>query len=248
MIRAVAGRELRALFLSPLAWSLLAVAMFLLAWLFLVQIESFMQVQPKLVAGASELGLTDLVIVPLFDTGAMILLLLTPLLTMRLLCDEYRSGTVRLLLSSPISTTRIVLGKYLAILGVFGLLLLLIALLPLSLLWGGTLDLGRVAAALLGLGLLLAGYGAIGLFLSSLTEQPAVAAVGTYGTLLFLWIINLSGSGDRSGLFEWLSLSAHYRPFLTGLVRSGDLLYFLLLIVVGLALTAHHLENRRRGI
>lgn len=247
MIRVVAGRELRALFLSPLAWSLLGVAMLILAWLFLVQIESFMQLQPKLVAGASELGVTDLIIAPLFDSGAMILLLLTPLLTMRLLCDEYRSGTIRLLFSSPVTSTQIVLGKYLAMLGVFSLLLLLTALMPLSLLLGGTLDIGRLIAALLGLGLLLAGYSAIGLLFSSLTEQPAVAAIGTYGLLLFLWIVNLSGSDDRSGLFEWLSLSSHYRPFLDGLVRSGDLAYFLLLIIGSLLMTIHRLESRRRG-
>ncbi|WP_275097372.1 ABC transporter permease [Sedimenticola hydrogenitrophicus] len=247
MIRAVAGRELRALFLSPLAWSLLGVAMIILAWLFLVQIESFMQLQPKLIAGASELGVTDLVVAPLFDSGAMVLLLLTPLLTMRLLSEEQRSGTIRLLFSAPISTAQIVLGKYLAMLGVFGLLLLLIALLPLSLLLGGTLDLGRLAATLLGMGLLLACYSAIGLFLSSLTEQPAVAAISSYGLLLFLWIVNLSGSDDRSGLFEWLSLTSHYRPFLDGVVRSGDLAYFLLLIIASLLMAIHHLESRRRG-
>ncbi|AKH22185.1 ABC transporter permease [Sedimenticola thiotaurini] len=247
MIRVVAGRELRALFLSPLAWSLLGIAMLLLAWLFLVQIESFMRLQPKLVAGASELGVTDLVIAPLFDSGAMILLLLTPLLTMRLLCDEYRSGTIRLLLSAPLSSTRIVLGKYLAVMGVFGLLLLLIALLPLSLLLGSTLDMGRLASSLLGLALLLGCYGAIGLLLSSLTAQPAVAAVSTYGVLLFLWIANLSGSDQQSRLFEWLSLASHYRPFLDGLVRSGDVAYFLLLIIGSLLMTIHRLERRRHG-
>lgn len=247
MIRTVAGRELRALFLSPLAWSLLGVAMLLLAWLFLVQIEGFMRLQPKLVAGASELGVTDLVVAPLFDTGAMILLLLTPLLTMRLLCDEYRSGTIRLLLSAPLSSSRIVLGKYLAALGVFGLLLLLVALMPLSLLLGGSLDMGRLIAALFGLGLLLACYAAIGLWLSSLTEQPAVAAIGTYGGLLFLWMVNLTGSGEQSRLFEWLSLSSHYRPFLDGLVRSSDIAYFLLLIGGSLVMTIHRLERRRRG-
>jgi ABC-2 type transport system permease protein len=247
VIRVIAGRELRALFLSPLAWSLLGVAMIILAWLFLVQIESFMQLQPRLIAGASELGVTDLVVAPLFDSGAMVLLLLTPLLTMRLLSEEQRSGTLRLLFSAPISTAQIVLGKYLAMLGVFGLLLLLIALLPLSLLLGGTLDLGRLAATLLGMGLLLACYSAIGLFLSSLTGQPAVAAISSYGLLLFLWIVNLSGSEDRSGLFEWLSLTSHYRPFLDGVVRSGDLAYFLLLIVASLLMAIHHLESRRRG-
>uniref|UniRef100_UPI003D0C42F2 ABC transporter permease subunit n=1 Tax=Sedimenticola sp. TaxID=1940285 RepID=UPI003D0C42F2 len=235
------------LFLSPLAWSLLAVALIIHAWLFLVQIENFMQIQPKLLAGSSELGVTDLIVAPLFDSSAMILLLLTPLLTMRLLSEEYRSGTIRLLLSSPITTAQVVLGKYLAALAVYALLLLLIALMPLSLLMGGSLDLGRLAAACLGLALLLAGYCAIGLFLSSLTEQPAVAAVGSYGLLLLLWVVSLSGSVDRSGLFQWLSLTGHYRPFLNGVVRSGDLIYFLLLILAALLMTIHRLEGRRGG-
>jgi len=245
VILAVAGRELRALFLSPLAWSLLGVACFILAWLFLVQIESFLQIQPQLNAGRSELGVTDLVIAPLFEAAGLLFLLLTPLLTMRLLSEEYRSGTIRLLFSSPLPLYQVVLGKYLAQLGLFLLLLLLTALMPLSLLLGSAIDLGRVAAALLGLFLLLASYAAIGLLLSSLTAQPAVAAVTTYGVLLLLWILNISRSDEPGQVLQWLSLAEHYRPFISGLVRSGDIAYFLLLTGSCLWLAGHHLERRR---
>jgi ABC-2 type transport system permease protein len=242
MIRHLSARELRSLFQSPMAWSLLGVVTIILAWLFLVQIESYLKIQPNLVARASELGVTDLIISPLFDSSAMVLLLITPLLSMRLLSEEFRTGTIQLLLSSPLSTQQIVLGKYLALIGMLFFLLLVTALMLLSLLFGTTIDTGRLAASLLGLALLLASYGAIGLYLSSLTEQPAVAAVSTYGVLLFLWIINLA---NNSGLFDWLSLASHYRPFLNGTVSTGDISYFLLIIVACLLMTIHQLEQRR---
>lgn len=241
MILPLSGRELRSLFQSPLAWSLLGVITLIHAWLFLVQIESYLKIQASLVARSSELGVTDLIITPLLDSSAMVMLLITPLLTMRLLSEEYRSGTIQLLLSSPISPRQIVIGKYLALLGILFVSLLITALLPFSLLLGAEIDIGRVLASLLGLLLLLASYGAVGLLLSSLTEQPAVAAVSSYGVLLFLWIVNLS---NQSSLFDWLSLASHYRNFLSGLVSTGDISYFLLIIIACLVMTLHQLERR----
>jgi ABC-2 type transport system permease protein len=219
----------------------------ILAWLFLVQMEQFLQVQPRLATLANAPGVTDLVLIPLLDSAALIIMLLIPLLSMRLLSEEYRGNSFSLLLSAPLSLTRIVLGKYLAMLAMLGIMLLLTALMPLSLLLGGQLDLGKLAAGLLGLGLELALFGAIGLFVSSLTARPAVAAAGTYGLLLFLWIINLAAGagGEGSALFSWLSPTHHYHQLLSGLVSSSDLVYFLLLSVAFLLLTVHRLERRR---
>ncbi len=245
MISAIAGRELRSLFLSPLAWSLLSVASFILAWLFLVQMESFVQIQPQLKAGSATLGVSDLVIAPLMDSAGLIFLLLTPLLSMRLLSEEYRNGTIRLLFASPLPASHIVLGKYLAQLVLCLPLLLITALMPLSLLLGSEIDIGRTLAALFGLTLLVACYSAVGLLMSSLTEQPAVAAIATYGVLLLLWMLNRSHTDEVSALFDWLSLTGHYRPFISGVVRSGDVAYFLILILASLLLTHHQLEYRR---
>ncbi|MCW8943181.1 MAG: ABC transporter permease subunit [Sedimenticola sp.] len=242
MIINLSARELRSLFQSPLAWTLLAVLTLVLAWLFLVQIETYLKIEPNLISRSSEQGVTDLIITPLFDSSAMIFLLITPLLTMRLLSEEYRTGTIQLLLSSTLSTRQIILGKYLALLGMLACALLLTALLPFSLLFGADVDTGRVFASLLGLALLISSYGAIGLLLSSLTEQPAVAAVGTYGVLLFLWIINLS---NQSELFGWLSLANHYRPFLSGVVNTGDISYFILIIGASLLMSMHQLVQRQ---
>ena len=136
MIRTLALRELRSLFLSPLAWAILAVVLFLLAWLFLAQVEYFQMVQPRLVSIPNAPGITAIVVAPMLGDAAIILMLVTPLLTMRLIADERRNHTLPLLLSSPVSMTEIVLGKYLGLLLFFLILLALIALMPLSLLMG----------------------------------------------------------------------------------------------------------------
>ncbi len=245
MIRAIAGRELRSLFFSPLAWLLLGLMQFILAWLFLIQVEEFMQLQPQLATLETAPGVTDLVVMPLLDSAALILMLVTPLISMRLLSDEYRNGTIRLLLSAPVSTTSIVLGKYLALIALLAVVLLMVALMPLSLLTGAELDLGKLASGLIGLGLMLATYAAIGLYFSSLTSQPAVAAVSTYGLLLFLRVVNHAGDGQGSGIFDWLSLSSHYSPLLSGLLHSSDIVYFLLLPVAALSLAIHRLDGLR---
>jgi len=151
----IAGRELRSLFLSPMAWAILAVVSGICAWFFLSYLDFFLQIQPRLAAVPGGPGAADIVVAPLFSTAATVLLLVVPLLTMRLISEERRAQTLPLLLSAPVSMTEIVLGKFLGVLGFVLVMLLLIAAMPLSLLAGGTLDLGLWAAGVLGLLLLL---------------------------------------------------------------------------------------------
>lgn len=247
MILTIAGRELRSLFLSPLAWSLLAVMQFILAWLFLVQLENFGRIQPRLVGMENAPGVTDLIVVPLFGNVALITLLLIPLLSMRLISEELRSGTFSLLLSAPVSLSRIVLGKYLGLLGMLSIILLMSSAMVLSLLAGGELDLGRLAAGLLGLSLVLAAAAAVGLYMSTLSAQPGVAAVGSYGLLLFLWLINLAtgAEGKGSALFAWIAMPTHFDHLLNGLVRSSDLIYFILCIALCLTLAIRRIDSLR---
>jgi ABC-2 type transport system permease protein len=106
---------------------------------------------------------------------------------------------------------------------------------------------GKLASGILGLLLLLSCFTAIGLYISSLTEQPGVAAIGSFGVLLLLWIIDWAGkTGQGSGgVLSWLSLVGHYKPMLLGLINSADLAYFLLITGFFLALTARQLDNQR---
>jgi ABC-2 type transport system permease protein len=250
MIFTIAARELRSLFLSPLAWAILAVIQFIMGYMFLIQIEFFTQLQPRLAALEGAPGITDVVVAPLFGNAAIVLLLVVPMLTMRLISDERRQQTLSLLFSAPISMTEIVLGKYLGILGFLAATLVLLALMPLSLLAGASLDLGMLLAGLLGLGLLLAAFAAVGLFMSSLTAQPVVAAISTFGVLLLLWIIdwagNASGGQQQIGsLLGYLSLLRHYEALLKGVFNSSDLVYYLLFIGSFLVLTIRRLDAYR---
>jgi len=244
----VAGRELRSLFLSPLAWTVLAVALVILGYLFLVQVDTFVRLQPRLSGAPGAPGVTALVVAPLLQTAGVVLMLLVPLMTMRLVAEERRNGTLALLLSAPVSMTEIVLGKYVAVLAFFGCLLGLLALLMLSLLAGGTLDFGLLAAALLGLALLVASFAAAGLFLSTLTAQPVVAAVSTFGLLLLLWVIDWAGgTGEGAGAqaLSYLSLLTHFDPLLEGVVDTRDVAYYVLFIAAFLGLSIRRLDGDR---
>ncbi len=238
----IAGRELKSLFLSPLAWSVLAVVQLILAWLFLIQLDQFATLQPQLAALPGAPGLTDMVVAPLFASAATVLLLVTPLLTMRVFSEERRQHTLTLLFSMPLSMTEIVLGKYLGLLALLGVMLVLIALMPLSLLLGGTLDFGQFAAGVLGLALLMASFAAVGLYVSTLTHHPGIAAVGSFGILLLLSIVDWSGA---SGLFSYLSLVRHYEALLKGVFNSSDVVYYVLLIVTFLTLAVRRLDGER---
>lgn len=241
-IAIIAARELKSLFLSPLAWTILAVVQIILAWLFLVQLDQFAALQPQLAARPGAPGLTDLVVAPLFASAATVLLLVTPLLTMRVMSEERRQHTLTLLFSMPLSMTEIVLGKYLGLLALLGIMLAMIALMPLSLLLGGTLDSGQFTAGVLGLALIMASYAAVGLYVSTLTHHPGIAAVGSFGILLLLSLLGWPGA---SGLFNYLSLTRHYEALLKGVFNSSDVIYYVLLTVVFLTLAVRRLDGER---
>jgi ABC-2 type transport system permease protein len=241
-------RELKSLFLSPLAWSILAVVQLILAYLFLGRIEIIQMYQAQLMAMDGAPGVTEIILPDLLGNAAIILLLVVPLLTMRLVAEERRNRTLSLLFSSPLSMTEIVLGKYLGILLFLLVLLVLIALMPLSLLAGAKLDFGLLAAGFLGLALLLAGFAAVGLFMSTLTQYTTVAAISTFGALLLFWILDWSGQGFAGGNWlAYLSLFNHYKPFLDGIFDSADAVYHMLLITTFLVLSIHRLDADRLG-
>lgn len=243
-ILAIAAHEWRRLFKSPLAWIILAVVEFLLAVLFLILLNQFLNPAPWL-AGR---GVTEVVIAGLLQVSGVVLLLVTPFITMRIVSEERRTGTINLLYSSPVSLTQLVLGKYLGIMYFLVLMLLLIALMPLSLMLGTDIDLIQVASGLLGLLLLMGGFAAIGLFVSTLTSQPAIAAIITFGILFMLWIINLAantGSELFRQIFTYLSLLNHYNNLVNGLFNSVDVIYYLIIIAGFIALSIWRLDSER---
>jgi ABC-2 type transport system permease protein len=247
----IAGREMRSLFLSPLAWVILAIVQVILCFAFFTQLEFYMQLQPRLMTIDGAPGVTYVVVASLLDFAAILLLLVVPIVTMRLLAEERRTQTLALLMSAPVSMTDIVLGKYLGILGFLLIMLAMLALMPLSLLFVGSLDAGLFVSGLLGLLLLLGGFAAVGLFMSSLTTQPIIAAVSSFGALFLLWILDWAGTasagqeGQAGNLLGYLSILGHYKPMLRGIFNSSDLLYYLLFIVTFIVLTIRRLDSYR---
>jgi ABC-2 type transport system permease protein len=247
MVFTIAWRELRNLFLSPLAWCVLVVVQSLQAWFFLGNVERFLQASPQLVGNPAAPGATEYLAGGVYGVASIILLLVVPLLSMRLVAEERRSGSLTLLMSAPVRVSELVLGKYLGLLGFLLILVGMLTLMPLSLALGTGLDYGRLAAGVLGLTLLVAAFAAAGLYMSTLTRQPAVAAVGGFGLLLFLWIVNLLSRGDDrySGALHYLSMTDHYDGFLRGAFDSADLVYYLLFIAAFLAFSIRRLDSYR---
>ena len=243
-IVAIAGHELKRIFRSLLAWMILAVVEFLIAILFLILLNQFLNPAPWL-AGR---GVTEVVAAGLLQISGIIFLLVTPFITMRSFSEERRTGTIQLLYSSPVTLTELVIGKYLGIMGFLLVQIFLVALMPVSLSMGTSMDLVQLGSGLLGLFLLVASFIAIGVFVSTLTSQPAIAAIVTFGILFMLWIINLAaGTGSESFriIFMYLSPLNHFNNLIDGLFKSTDVVYYLLIIITFNVMSIWRLDAER---
>lgn len=245
MIRLIAWKELRALFGAPSTWLILGALQFILAWAYLGRLDAFLQVQSQLALVANAPGASEAVVPGLFrDTLGEIVMLVTPLFTMRLLAEERRNQTLVLLLSAPISSARIVLGKFAGLIAFLWLLILWCGAMAATLRLGTPMDLGLLLSNTLGMLLLAASYAALGLYISSLTTQPVVAAVGALATLSGLWLIERSAP-DGYRIWHALAPTGHFRNFNSGLLDSSDIAYFVLFCAFFLALTIRRLDDSR---
>jgi ABC-2 type transport system permease protein len=247
MIWVIARREFIAMFQAPLAWVILAVIQLILGYMFLTNLDNFFLLQPQLLQLQNTPGVTDIVVAPLMQVAAIILLMVMPLLTMRSIAEEKRNRSLTLLISSPLSMTEIVLGKFFGLMLFVLVLVSMLMLMPLSLYLGTTPDAGKLLSIYIGMLLLLGAFSAIGLYLSSLTENQTIAAVGTFGILLMLWIIDWLSASVTEGqsLLAYLSLLQHHESLLEGIFDSSDIAYYLLLITAFLGLTVRQLDRER---
>jgi ABC-2 type transport system permease protein len=243
MIRLIALRELRSLFSMPSTWFILAVLQFIFAWFFLNNLQTFLDLQPQLAQLANAPGATTLIGVPLFNMTALVLMMLVPMFTMRLIAEERRNQTLPLLLSSPLSARHIVLGKFFGLVIFLFVLVSVIPLMIYSLASGTHLDHGLVLSNTLGMLLLIASYVALGVYVSTLTAQPIVAAIGTLAVLIGLWLADIAASDEHS---PWHLISPwhHFQHFSTGLLDSGDAVFFVAFSTAFLLLATRRLAQR----
>lgn len=240
--------ELRVLFCSPIAWLILIVFAVQAGVEFCGQVAELLREQAlgyKPYAASSFIfGGYGGVMTRMLEN----LYLYIPLLTMGLMSRELSSGSIKLLYSSPVSNVQIILGKYVATL-LYGLGFVAILLLEILLSWIilKDFDIMMVLVALLGLYLTVCVYAAIGLFMSTITQYQVVAAIGT---LAILAVLNFIGNVGQEidfvrDLTYWLSIADRSKTFMDGLVNSADLLYFLLVILMFLALSVIKLNGER---
>lgn len=240
----IASKELKLLFASSLVWVFLAVMQLVLAWVFLGRLNTFLEIQSQLAQLANPPGITEVIVAPVFSIASIVLLAVTPVLSMRLFAEERRNHTLVMLISAPVSIPAIVLGKFLALMIFFCLIPLLIVMLSISLLTGGMLDFGLLGSNVIGLILLASCFASLGLYISSLTSYPAIAALGSLGVLLCLWVMDIVTIESESAVRHF-SLFRHFENFNIGLIDTFSLTFLLLFAITFLVLTIYHLDGER---
>jgi len=252
LIIALAAKEIRVAMMSPILYVVAGVFLAIVGLFFsqIVTVASLQSVQMLRFQGAlPQLNLTVLVFHPIFRNIHVILLLVIPLLTMRLLSEERKHKTVELLMTSPLTLTQIVAGKYLAALAIFAGLLALTGYMPILLAAWGTVDWPTVLSGYLGLLLVGGVYLAIGLLASSLTENQISASIVTLGLVLGFWVIGWAGMTAESTtvqpVLEHLSINQHLDRFLKGLLDSASVVYTFSVTGFGLFLTHRVLDSGR---
>ena len=247
MINVIAVREFRSLFRSPIAWTIAAVMQVVFAWMFLLTLEEFINIQDTLRTRENAPGVTAFMTFRYMAPASAIFLVLCPLLSMRTFSDEYRLHTMPLLLSSPVSVAAIVLGKYIGTLALIVLLTALVAIMPVTLGLIAGIDLRTLGLAWAGLLLLGCCATAIGLFYSSLTRHTMVAAISSIATLALLWML---GKGTFSApivaeIFSAGAISTHLGQMFQGVLDTRELAYFALVTTLFLILTMLRIDSHK---
>ena len=241
-------RELRVYFTSPIAYAVIFIFLLIAGYFFYSSVTYFAMISLQAMRNPMVQGLNpaELVLSPMFGNISVVLLLMIPVLTMRLLSEEKKSGTFELLFSYPLRDLDVLLGKYLAALFVVALMIGLTGLYPL-IMWGlGAGAWGVTVSGYLGLFLVAGAFLSLGLFVSSLTENQVVAAIVSFGALLLFWVVGWSASmaGPLARVLEYVSLLKHLANFARGVIDTADVAYYLCFIFLFLFLTLRSLESK----
>ena len=250
---AVFKREIRQYFQTPGTYVALAFFFLLSGAFFTSIIGDFVDTSVKAQAaavvdneGQPPLDVTERVITQLFQLLNFVLLFIVPMLTMRLIAEEKRSGTFETLVSTPLGNWDILLGKYFAALATSGILLIVCAIYPAICELYSEPEWPVIWSCYLGLALIITAYTSFGLFASALTESQIAAAVISFtGLLLFQMIGYLFKAGAAGTIAGALSIMRHSENFTKGIISLSDVAFFVLFSVFFLFLTAQILDSRR---
>jgi ABC-2 type transport system permease protein len=246
----ICRKELNSYFRSPIAYGVMAFFGLISGYFFYVAIVFFVQasIQSAMQGGGQPMSVNEQVIRPIFSNISVIGLFLIPMITMRLFAEEKRTGTIELLVTSPIRDLEIIMGKWLAAMTLYAVMLGVSLLSMATLFVYGKPDWRPMAVGYLGLLLQGGCLLAIGTFISTCTKNQIVAGVAGFSVCLLLWVLDWMSSFQDSvsaKAISYLSVLQHFDSFSKGVLDSKDIIYYISAIFIGLFLTARSLESLR---
>lgn len=261
-VLAIASRELRSFFVSPVAYVVLTLWAVLAGTFFMSSVLGFqLTVEQATQFGAYDrlagMNLNDDLIAPFVGSMWFTQLLLLPAITMGLFANEKSTGTMELLMTSPVSIWEIVVGKYLAALGFALLMVVIVAFFPGLLFFFGEPDVGKTAASLLGLACMSVVYVAVGAFASSVTRNQLIAFILTLVLLLVIgvmlpFLVDLTMTGAPAEVASpiaatigWIATVPHFNQMQNGVIDTADVAYFFISMLGFLVLAKTAIESAR---
>jgi ABC-2 type transport system permease protein len=247
-VLAIAMKELRSYFTSPIAYIIIGFFLLPFGGFFYLYLADFVKNSMGEAQFGGAMNINQQVIRGVLQNASVIILFVMPMITMRTYSEEKRSGTMELLLTSPVTDVEIILGKFIGALGLY------LALLACTLAYMGILfvfgnpEWRPLVAAYLGLLLMGGAFISLGLLISSTTNNQIVAGVITFVVFLMLWIVGWfsESAGPTMGkVLSWLSITQHFDDFSKGVIDTSHMLYYLSLITFGLFLTAKSVDTER---
>lgn len=243
-------KEIRSYFVSPIAYVLLTLFALVCGWFFWNALGFFVirGMEMQMSGQSSPMNVNEEIIRPLLSNLGVIGLFFIPLITMRLFAEEKRSGTIELLATSPIKDVQVILGKWLAALGLYACMLFVTVISFTFLFIYGSPDWKPLALGYLGLLLQAGGLLAIGTLISTMTKNQIIAGAATFAVCLMLWIVGWPAGYETSTwaqVLNYISVVTHVESFSKGVFDIKDAVYYLTLIFFGLFLTTRAMESLR---
>jgi len=251
-IIAIAHKELRSYFASPIGYVLVGLWALLFGWFYVNLVAYFIRISMQMgqfgAGGGQSLNVNQQLIRPLLQNVTILILFVLPMVTMRTYSEEKRVGTIELLLTSPLTDFQIIMGKFLGAMTLYGIMLLVSMIHLAALFIYGRPEWKPLVSAYLGLLLLGGCFISVGLFISSLTKNQIVAGMVTFAVFLLLWIITWIGSFSGptvDKITQYISILDHLDDFGKGVLDTTHLIYYLSFITFGLFLTAKSVDSER---
>ncbi len=254
-ILAIANKELRSYFASPIAYIVIGLFALLYGWFYVAILNYFIQQSMAMAmqmnempGGPQAMNVNQQMIRPLLQNVTVLVLFVLPMVTMRTYAEEKRSGTIELLLTSPLTDLQIIMGQLLGALALYALMLA-VTLIHIGVLFlYGRPEWKPILTAYLGLFLMGGCFISLGLLISSLTKNQIVAGMVTFAVFLMLWVINWIGSFSGPVVQEvlnYVSITEHFDDFTKGILDTKHVIYYLSFIGFGLFLTARSVDSER---